>query len=195
MARPTGSWAFLSIFGSGIYGSRWESGVWLKPDTALPGAFDVQAAATTLYNTFATAFASIMNEQNQYLGGTLLVNNGVYTASASVNSQKPGVLDTAAIPPDDFIVVRSQSDVAGPKGKGRILLGGLDVSIQAEGRVNSAGNTAMLAIISVLTAAVSAGGASFTAQQYNHKDNVLSTPDFWSYNPVLGNRKKRSPIF
>lgn len=194
MPRPTGSWGLLQLFYSGLFGSRWENLIWLKPDSSLPSAFDVQACASALYGIYGTAVQALMNENNTILGCRFYVNNGVYTASADVQTLKPGTLTDGALPPDDFIVVRSQASVAGRNGKGRLLMGGIDISLQTSGRVNSTGDTAMAAFLAVLTAPQTAGGVSWNVQQYDHKNNVLHLPEFFSYNPVLGNKKKRSPI-
>jgi hypothetical protein len=195
MPRPTGQWGFLQLFAISIYGVRMENGLWLKPDSAIPGAFDIQVAAGALYTAYVTPIQPMMHPNSAYLGARLTVANGTYTASADVNLQSSGTGAGDPLPPDDFIVVRMQGAVAGPNGKGRILIGGLDSHVNDNGRLSSSGVTEVGAVITALTAAQPAGGVSWNVQQYDHKNNVLHLPDFFSYNPVLGNLKRRSPIF
>lgn len=194
-SRPTGQWGLLQMYSAAGFGSRWQTALWLKPDSSLPGSFDIQAAALALFTTYAGALIRVMNDTATILGARLTVNNGTYSASADVDSPLGGDLSSGSIPPDDFIVVRMQAGVAGRNGKGRFFISGLDQSIQDDGRVNVLGATKMAGIIAVLNVAQTGGGVSWNVQQYDHKDNLLHLPDFFSYNPVLGNKKKRSPIF
>jgi hypothetical protein len=195
MPRPTGQWGLLTLFAAAKYGTRWETLLWLKPDSTLPGTFNVQTAANTLYGVYANSFANMMTSDANFLGGRLYVGNGTYTASADANSVIVGALSDGALPPDDTVIVRMQAAVAGRSGKGRFYISGLDLHVITDGRVNTAGDTAMASIITDLTTAQPAGGVSWNVQQYDHLHNVLHLPDFFSYNAVTGNIKKRSPLF
>lgn len=194
MSRPPGAWALAQVFYDAPFGSRWENLVWLKPDSSLPGTFDVQDAAADFNTAWAAVVAPAMSDSNNILGVKLMVNNGTYTVTGEDPTAHGGTDATGAYPPDDSLIVRSQFGAAGMNAKGRILIGGLGLAMAAGGRLSTTGVTRAQAIVAMLTAAISLNGAGFTAQQYDHKNNVLHTPAFWSFNSVFGNVRRRSPI-
>lgn len=194
MARPSGAWALAQVFYDAPFGARWENLIWLKPDSALPGGFDVQDAAADFNAAWTAVIAPAMSDSNNILGVKLMVNNGSYTVTGVDPTAHGGTDASGAYPTDDSLIVRSQYGAPGMNAKGRILIGGLGLQMAAGGRLSTFGVTHAQAIVDMLTAAISLNGSGFTAQQYDHKNNVLHTPAFWSFNSVFGNVRKRSPI-
>lgn len=193
-SRPIGNWTRLEVFFNGALSKEWSNIFWFIQSAMVPTA-DIKGDTALLKDYWANQAASVQSSSVSSIGCVATINNGTGSYSAEDYGAVPGTLMNDPIPEDNAVVVQRLSATAGPSGRGRIFVAGIDNSLVTGSYLNVAGTAAFTAIATALLMPVAGATVMYAPATFSPNTGNLLPITSWETVDLIGTNRRRRPRF
>jgi hypothetical protein len=189
----SGVYAYQNVFIQGT-GKLLSCKLWWVGSAPPGSGYDPRSANDALYAGYKTALQNCISNQCNLPATQLSVRNAMFEYSDIHYRTDAGMISSPNLPDDMCVILRRQSDQAGPSGRGRIRMPGVPESfVNGNYLSGSTANTNMAALTTALFAPVANQGITWSSALFSSHLGAMHTLIAWHFDDLIYTSRRRRP--
>lgn len=160
---------------------------------SFPSNFDIAAARVSLEAIYTPLILPFMGIDAKYLGADIFVNNNGVTSSNTNYASTSGGASSDSCPAEVAAIVRTQSAIGGPSGRGRLFLSGIALETVSAGRIGPASLTTMQTFATSLISSRTVQTMAWHPAIHSKRDDDLKAIVQATAETNVGTQRRRRP--